>query len=108
MTDIEIAQSVTPIHIKKFAEKINISEDDLELYGKFKAKLPLHLINEEKIKSSKLILVTTSILLLAGFIFFYFSSFSRLSSCSFDYISLLSCYDNIFISDCCLYIFFYR
>lgn len=58
MTDIEIAQSVTPIHIKKIAEKINISEDDLELYGKYKAKLPLHLIDEEKLKSSKLILVT--------------------------------------------------
>ena len=58
MTDIEIAQSVTPIHIKKFAEKINVSEDDLELYGKYKAKLPLHLIDEEKIKLSKLILVT--------------------------------------------------
>ena len=55
MTDIEIAQSVTPIHIKKIAEKINICEDDLELYGKYKAKLPLHLIHEEKIKSSKLI-----------------------------------------------------
>ena len=49
MTDIEIAQSVNPIHIKKIAEKINISEDDLELYGKFKAKLPLHLIDEEQI-----------------------------------------------------------
>lgn len=58
MTDIEIAQSVSPIHIKKIAEKININEDDLELYGKYKAKLPLHLIDEEKIKSSKLILVT--------------------------------------------------
>jgi formate--tetrahydrofolate ligase len=58
MTDIEIAQSVTPIHIKKIAEKINVSEDDLELYGKYKAKLPLHLIDEEKIKLSKLILVT--------------------------------------------------
>jgi len=58
MTDIEIAQSVTPIHIKKIAEKIHVDEDDLELYGKYKAKLPLHLIDEEKIKSSKLILVT--------------------------------------------------
>lgn len=58
MTDIEIAQSVTPIHIKKIAEKIHVGEDDLELYGKYKAKLPLHLIDEEKIKSSKLILVT--------------------------------------------------
>ncbi len=58
MTDIEIAQSVKPNHIKNIANKINISEDDLELYGKYKAKLPLHLINEERIKSSKLILVT--------------------------------------------------
>lgn len=58
MTDIEIAQSVNPIHIKKIAEKINVNEDDLELYGKYKAKLPLHLIDEGKIKASKLILVT--------------------------------------------------
>jgi formate--tetrahydrofolate ligase len=58
MTDIEIAQSVSPIHIKHVAKKLNVSEDDIELYGKYKAKLPLYLINEEKIKSSKLILVT--------------------------------------------------
>ena len=31
MTDIEIAQSVKPLHIKNIAEKIGISEDDLEL-----------------------------------------------------------------------------
>ena len=58
MTDIEIAQSVKPLHIKNIAEKIGITENDLELYGKYKAKLPLHFIDEEKIKSSKLILVT--------------------------------------------------
>lgn len=58
MTDIEIAQSITPTHIKIIAKKLNVEEDDLELYGKYKAKLPLHLIDEEKIKSSKLILVT--------------------------------------------------
>jgi formate--tetrahydrofolate ligase len=58
MTDIEIAQSITPTHIKIIAKKINVDEDNLELYGKYKAKLPLHLIDEEKIKSSKLILVT--------------------------------------------------
>jgi formate--tetrahydrofolate ligase len=58
MSDIEIAQSVKPLHIKNIAKKIGITEDDLELYGKYKAKLPLHFINEEKIKSSKLILVT--------------------------------------------------
>ena len=58
MTDIEIAQSVKPHHIKTIAEKIGITEEDLELYGKYKAKLPLSLIDDEKIKSSKLILVT--------------------------------------------------
>jgi len=58
MSDIEIAQSVKPHHIKKIAEKLGITEDDLELYGKYKAKLPLSLIDDEKIKSSKLILVT--------------------------------------------------
>ena len=58
MTDIEIAQSVNPTHIKIVAKKLNIEEDDLELYGKYKANLPLHLIDEEKIKTSKLILVT--------------------------------------------------
>jgi formate--tetrahydrofolate ligase len=58
MSDIEIAQSVKPYHIKKIAEKLGITEDDLELYGKYKAKLPLSLIDDEKIKSSKLILVT--------------------------------------------------
>jgi len=58
MTDIEIAQSVTPINIKIIAKKLGIDEDNIEMYGKYKAKLPLHFINEEKIKSSKLILVT--------------------------------------------------
>ncbi|MBL4862631.1 MAG: formate--tetrahydrofolate ligase [Crocinitomicaceae bacterium] len=58
VSDIEIAQAATMQHIKNIAEKINISEDDLELYGKYKAKLPLDLIDEKKIKSNHLILVT--------------------------------------------------
>ncbi|MGQ1944835.1 formate--tetrahydrofolate ligase [Ornithobacterium rhinotracheale] len=57
-TDIEIANSANIQHIKKIAEKLNIPEDDLEMYGKYKAKLPLTLINPEKIKQNKLILVT--------------------------------------------------
>ena len=44
LTDIEIAQAATMQHITKIAEKLSIDEDDLELYGKYKAKLPLHLI----------------------------------------------------------------
>ncbi|MEO8146328.1 MAG: formate--tetrahydrofolate ligase [Bacteroidia bacterium] len=57
-SDLEIAQSAAIKHIKEIAAKTGISNDDLEYYGKHKAKLPLSLINEEKIKKSKLILVT--------------------------------------------------
>jgi formate--tetrahydrofolate ligase len=58
LSDIEIAQQTTPQHIKLIAEKLNIPSDDLEYYGKYKSKLPLDLIDAEKIKKSKLILVT--------------------------------------------------
>jgi len=57
-TDIEIAQGATILPITEMAKKLGINEDDLELYGKYKAKLPLSLINEENILKSKLILVT--------------------------------------------------
>ncbi len=55
-SDIEIAQNATMSHIKDIAKKINISEDDLEFYGKYKAKLPLHLQKENP--KGKLILVS--------------------------------------------------
>lgn len=58
MTDIEIAQAAEMTHVKNIAEKINISEDDLELYGKYKAKIPLSLIDPSKIQENNLILVT--------------------------------------------------
>lgn len=58
MTDIEIAQSFTLDHIKDIASRLHISNDDLEYYGKYKAKLPLTLIDEEKIKQHNLVLVT--------------------------------------------------
>ena len=57
-SDIEIAQTAVLQHISKIAAKLNIPEDDLEMYGKYKAKLPLSLINPAKIASSNLILVT--------------------------------------------------
>ncbi|MCK5105291.1 MAG: formate--tetrahydrofolate ligase, partial [Cyclobacteriaceae bacterium] len=41
MTDIEIAQSVSPKHIREVASIIGISEEVLEFYGKYKAKIPL-------------------------------------------------------------------
>ncbi len=57
-TDIEIAQEAKIQPIVKIADKLGIPRDELELYGKFKAKIPLHFIDEEKIKKAKLILVT--------------------------------------------------
>ena len=58
MTDLEIAQKAQMLPIREVAKKLNISEDDLDPYGKYKAKLPLYLINAEKMKHSKLVLVT--------------------------------------------------
>ncbi|UII20323.1 formate--tetrahydrofolate ligase [Fulvivirga ligni] len=57
-SDLEIAQSTELQHIRDIAQSVSISEDDLEMYGKHKAKLPLSLIDEEKIAQSTLILVT--------------------------------------------------
>lgn len=56
--DLAIAQAAPIRHIKEIAASTGISNDDLEYYGKYKAKLPLKLIDEEKIRKSKLILVT--------------------------------------------------
>ncbi|MBG16140.1 MAG: formate--tetrahydrofolate ligase [Crocinitomicaceae bacterium] len=57
-TDIEIAQQAQLNHINSIAQKLNIPSDELELYGKYKAKLPLRLLDQEKIEDSNLILVT--------------------------------------------------
>ena len=58
MTDLQIAQGVELEHINKIAGKLAISEDLLEHYGRYKAKLPLSLINNDKVDQSNLILVT--------------------------------------------------
>lgn len=58
LTDIEIAQSAPIRHIRDIAAAIGIDKEDLEYYGKFKAKLPLTLIDEAKIKQHHLVLVT--------------------------------------------------
>lgn len=58
LSDIEIAQQTHMLHIKEVAAKLTIDEDDLILYGKYKAKLPLNLINEDKIAKNNLVLVT--------------------------------------------------
>jgi len=57
-TDIEIAQQNIMLPIKDVANRLNIEEDDLELFGKYKAKLPLHLIDQDKVDKSNLVLVT--------------------------------------------------
>ena len=56
--DIEIAQEAKIRPIVEIANKLGISQDDLELYGKYKAKIPLHYIDEERVKKARLILVT--------------------------------------------------
>lgn len=58
LSDIEIAQKNVMTHIKDIASKLSIDENDIEMYGKYKAKLPLTLIDQSKIKKSNLILVT--------------------------------------------------
>jgi formate--tetrahydrofolate ligase len=57
-SDLDIAQAATLQHISKIAKKLGVSEDDIDMYGKFKAKLPLHLINDEKVAQNNLILVS--------------------------------------------------
>lgn len=59
MTDIQIAQSCEMLPINKIATALNISDDELELYGKFKAKLSASLWDKIKgRKDGKLVLVT--------------------------------------------------
>lgn len=58
-TDIEIAQEAEMLHIREVAERYGIAEEDLELYGKYKAKLTDELWEQVKDrKDGKLVLVT--------------------------------------------------
>lgn len=57
MTDLEIAQNAQMDKIVEVAKKIGLSEDDLELYGKYKAKINLDVLQKHN-KSGKVILVT--------------------------------------------------
>ena len=59
LTDVQIAQSAKMEPIKEIAAKVGLSEDDLELYGKYKAKISLETIERLKDKKDgKLVLVT--------------------------------------------------
>lgn len=58
MTDIEIASTVKLKPITEIAAKLGIDPEVIELYGKYKAKLPLNLINPAKMEGKHLILVS--------------------------------------------------
>ena len=58
MTDLDIAKKATLRHITTIAKKLGIDPDDLEMYGKYKAKLPISIIDHTKVNQSNLILVT--------------------------------------------------
>lgn len=58
MTDLQIAKTISLKHISDIAEKFGIPPNDIEMYGKFKAKLPLRFINKDAVKKSNLILVS--------------------------------------------------
>ncbi len=59
LSDIEIAQQAEMLHIRDIANKAGIAEDDLEFYGKYKAKLSAEaIIKAEENENGKLILVT--------------------------------------------------
>ncbi len=58
MTDLQIARTIELKHINDIAGQLGVSADQLEHYGKYKAKLPLTLIDDAKIAKSNLVLVT--------------------------------------------------
>lgn len=59
LTDVQIAQNASMLPIKEVAGQLGLSEDDLELYGKYKAKISLETIKKlENNQDGKLILVT--------------------------------------------------
>ena len=49
-SDIQIAQEAKMEPIVKIAEKLNLTEDDIELYGKYKCKISLDVLNKNKNK----------------------------------------------------------
>ena len=57
-TELEIARECKLERIEKIAEKIGLPSEDLENYGKYIAKVPLKLIDADKVAKSNLILVT--------------------------------------------------
>ena len=58
MTDLDIAKQIKLEDIRTIAKKLGLNEDDIEMYGKYKATLPQSKINPENVNQSNLILVT--------------------------------------------------
>ena len=58
MTDIQIAQAAQKENIVEIAKRLGLTEDDIEQYGKYKAKINLDVLQKNKRPNGKLILVT--------------------------------------------------
>ena len=48
MTDLDIAKTIELKHIRTIAQKLGLNEDEIEMYGHNKAKLPLSIIDNDK------------------------------------------------------------
>lgn len=58
LSDLDIAQQVELKHISRIAEKLGLKAEEIEMYGNFKAKIPISKIDQEKVKNGNLILVS--------------------------------------------------
>ena len=57
LTDLDIAKKVELTPITEIAKKLGLDPEEIEMYGKYKAKLPLSRIDKKEINSGNLILV---------------------------------------------------
>ena len=60
-SDIEIAQEAKPQDIREVAGKLGLTEDDIELYGKYKAKVDYNLLKQERVSRNPKLILTTAI-----------------------------------------------
>lgn len=60
-SDIEIAQEATPQDIREIAKKLGLTEDDLDLYGKYKAKVDYNLLKRDNGGKQAKVILTTAI-----------------------------------------------
>lgn len=60
MNDLDIARTIDLKHISEIAAKLGLDADDIEMYGKYKAKIPLSFIDNERAAKSNLVLVSAT------------------------------------------------